>query len=226
MRLAPLLLATLLPAVTFAQEADASAPAEAPTAAPVAYTLSPAKSDLYVVIRNDTSAMASRLGHDHVIYASDFSGTVTWPSAAGQACAVDIQVPVLSLTVDPPGLRAKAGLDDNTIDEDDKQSLKKNMYSKSQLAVPEFNAVTFRATACEGTTGKVKVRGDLTVRGTTVPVALTMDVQADASGFSAKGRVTLTHTAFGFKPFAATAFGPRNADDLLFVVHVKGVPKS
>lgn len=189
------------------------------------YALSPAKSDLYVVIRNDPSASLSRLGHDHVIYASRFDGTVTWPSQPGGQCSVEIKVPVMGLTVDPPGLRSRARLDDNTIDESDKQKLSKNMWGNSQLNAAAFPAVTFRSESCPGGTGRVKVDGTMTIRGVSRPVSVMMDVTADTTAFHASGRLEATHAAFGFKPFSASFLGPRNHETLAFTISVAGAPR-
>ena len=205
-----------------AEPTEAAAAEVAPVPPTTTYRLQPSGSDVYVVIRNDTDATLARLGHDHVIYASDFEGTVTWPNTPDASCSIDIRVPVNQLTVDPGSTRDKAGLDDNTIDDGDKAKLKKNMWSKSQLRATDYPAVVFNSTSCDGTGGKVTVSGTLTVRGVSQPVSLTMDVSADGSAFSAKGSFDTSHTAFGFKPFAATALGPRNQDRLSFVVQVVG----
>lgn len=213
-------IALALALATAAVAQDAPAP-EAP-AGPVSYTLQSSKSDLYVVIRNDTSASLARLGHDHVIYASSFSGKVTWSASDPGACAVDISVPVTKLIVDPPGLRDRAGLDDNTIDDDDKASLKKNMWGKSQLDAGTFSQVSFKAVSCSGTSGAVAVTGDLTIRGVTQRVEVPMKVTLGDGTFSAKGSLETSHSAFEFKPFRASPFGPRNQDRLTLVVQVKG----
>ncbi|MCB9681871.1 MAG: YceI family protein [Alphaproteobacteria bacterium] len=211
---AAIALSLFLAPAAFAQDAPSS----------TTYTLSPKGSDVYVVIRNDESATLSRLGHDHVIYASTFTGTVTWPDADGGACAVDIKVPVSGLRVDPPGLRDKAGLDDRTVDDGDKDKILSNLSGKSQLNADANPFVTFHATSCSGHTGKVVVEGTMSIHGTTQPLKVTMDVQHDADSFTASGSFDTTHTAYGFKPFAATALGPRNQDRLSFAIKVRGTP--
>lgn len=222
--LAPALL--LLPALALAQDAPpaAEAPAAQEAAAPTTYTLKSDDSDLWVIIRNDTDALMSRFGHDHVIAASSFTGSVTWPAAGGDACKIDIAVPVTALVVDPPGSREAAGLDDNTISDGKKKGLKKNMWGKSQLFADSFPKVTFSATSCSGTSGKVKVKGTMSIRGKSVPVTVTMDVKADAGSFTASGRFKTSHTAFGFEPFSAMGGGLRNQDALEFRIAVKGTP--
>jgi polyisoprenoid-binding protein YceI len=169
----------------------------------VTYALTPQGSDVYVVIRNDTSATASSLGHDHVIYARDFTGTVVWPTAPGGTCSVRISVPV-------------------GVDEDDKVKVQRNMWSGGQLSSTQFPAVTFTADHCPGGTGTVPVSGTMTIRGVAKPVTVPMTVTADGTSFSASGKFESAHSTFGFKPFAATAFGPRNQDRLSFHVSVKG----
>ncbi len=230
--LIPWLALTTAASVALAQDAGAppaepapaaqATPAAPAPAARVTYALQPASSDLYVVLRNDVEASLSRLGHDHVIYARTFTGEATWPNAAGGACAVSFSLNVRDLIVDPPGLREKAGLDDNVIDDGDKDKLSKNMWGKTQLDADTHPAIRFEATSCPGGTGKVPVSGTLTIRGVSKPVTITMDVKADGARFSARGATTLKHTDFGFKPFSASFVGPRNADALRLVVDVKG----
>lgn len=189
------------------------------------YALATAGSDVYVVIRNDTDATLARLGHDHVVYAQRFTGSVTWPNADGGACAIDIRLPVASLVIDPPGLRAKAGLDDRTVDDGDKEKIRANMWSASQLDSKSFSEIRFQGNKCSGRTGQVKVDGTLTIRGKAKAVSVTMKVDATPTKFSASGSFDATHTAFDFKPFAASMLGPRNQDRLSFTVSVVGTPK-
>lgn len=202
---------TLTPAIAAAQDS-------------VTYTLSPRASELAVVIRSDPSATLARLGHDHVIVASDFAGVVTWPTAPGGPCSVRIEVPIAKLVVDPPGSREKAGLDGNTINDDDKGKLLRNLESSGQVDAARNPVVRFVATSCPGGSGAVPVAGELTLRGKSVPVTVTMQVAADAGRFTASGKLQLTHTQFGFKPFSATAFGPRNLDAMTLTVRVQGAP--
>lgn len=203
--------------------AAGAARAQEPTS--TTYTLAPSGSDVYVVIRNDEEASLARLGHNHVIYASKFTGTVTWPTVDGGACAIDVRVPVTGLSVDPPGLRAKAGLDTNTIDDSDKAKLQANMWGSSQLDASKYAEVRFQGSKCSGREGAVKVDGTLTVRGKATPLTVTMNVTATATSFAASGRFESSHTALGFKPFAASFLGPRNQDRLSFTINVKGAPK-
>jgi len=184
------------------------------------------RSHVYVVIRNDTTASLARLGHDHVIYAKTFDGRVTWPTAPGGPCNVSFRIPVDQLIVDPPGLRERAGLDDNTIDDGQKSKLKQNMWGKSQLDASDHPHVTFEATTCPGGTGTVPITGKLTIRGVAQSIQVPMTISLSDDGtFKAKGTFSTTHEAHGFNPFRASPFGPRNTDKLAFTIDVVAVPQ-
>ncbi|MEZ4237636.1 MAG: YceI family protein [Myxococcota bacterium] len=206
--------------------AEGETPAEAPAPAPVTYRLEPAKSWLYVVVYNDTSAMASRLGHDHGVRASTFDGKVVWNTADASACLVEINFPVSALVVDPGGMRERAGLDpDGAVSDSSKETIKENMLGKKQLDGATHKEISFKATKCDGTSGKVKVTGDLTIHGVTKTVTMPMDVKVDGSSFVAGGAVTIKASDFGFNPFSNLAGALRNKDEMKLVVDVQGGPR-
>ena len=195
----------------------------APSAGPVTYTLDAKKSWLYVQIYNDTTSLASRLGHDHAIKATEFTGKVVWDTANAGACVVDITLPVAALRPDPPGMRERAGLSaDGAVSEGNLETIRENFLGKNQLDAATYPTISYKSTSCEGTTGKVKVNGNLTMRGVTKPVSVTLDVKPDGSSFAAAGSFGTTHTNFGFKPFAALGGTLKNKDELKFVIDVVG----
>jgi polyisoprenoid-binding protein YceI len=223
--LAPLFVALLgAPALAQTPAADgAAAPSSA--SGPVTYTLDPVKSWLFVVVYNDPTALAARLGHDHAIRAMDFDGTVVWDPANLGACSVEISFPVTALSPDPPGMRVRAGLDpEGGVEAGALETIKENFLGKSQLDAASFPTISFQSTRCQAADGKVKVTGNLTIRGTTVPVTTLMDVKADGSSFAAAGSFTATHSSFGFRPFTNLAGALRNKDEMKFVVDVVGTP--
>lgn len=214
------LIALFLGRPAFAQEPAAPA---APSAGPVTYTLDATKSWLYVVVYNDPSGLASRLGHDHAIKATMFTGKVVWDTANPAACVVDISFPVDTLRPDPPGMRERAGLPaDGAVGEGSLQTIRENFLGKSQLDAANYPTISYKAKTCDGTTGKVKVTGDLTIHGVTKPVTVTLDVKPDPTSFAAAGSFTTTVTNFGFKPFSNLGGALRNKDEIKFVIDVVG----
>ncbi|MEQ1508736.1 MAG: YceI family protein [Myxococcota bacterium] len=190
------------------------------------YRLDPATSWLYVVVFNDPTTMAARLGHDHGIRASTFDGTVVWDAANPAACKVDLSFPVSALTPDPPGMRERAGLSpDGAVGDSSLATIKENLLGKSQLDAATYPTIRYTATACSGATGKVKVDGKLTIHGVTKPVSITLDVKADPTSFSAAGSTTVVQSDFGFKPFSNLAGALKNKDELKLVLDLKGAAK-
>jgi polyisoprenoid-binding protein YceI len=228
------MLRLLLVGMVFAGElvpapgADAveAVPAEevAPVQGATTYTVDSAASALYVVIRNDTSTMMSRLGHDHVVVATQSSGSVTWDPSGASPCKVALSVPTAGLRGDPPGYRDKAGLDDNTISDSKMGEMESNMNGKNQLQSSNFPVITYASSSCSGSSGAVSVTGAMSIRGVSKTFTIPMTIEVGPDQFRGKGSVKLSHGDFGFQPFSALMGGLRNQDSLEFHVDVVGKP--
>ncbi len=205
-----------------AEETEAAAEEPAAPAA-VRYTLDVASSFLAVVVYKDPNTLGAGMAHDHTVVASSFDGAVTWSTTDASLCDVKISFPVSALTVDPGNARSRVGIDPgDSVSDGNKATIVSNFSGKGQLHVASFPTISFQSTSCTGTTGEVKVTGDLTIRGVSKEVAVTMDVSADDSGFSASGTFDSTHTDFGFNPFSAAFGALKNQNKLRFVVDMKG----
>ncbi len=211
--------------------APAAAPAPAPAPGPAAestpvpvpattYTLQHERSLLYVVVRPDPSAAASALGHEHAVAATGWEGVVTWHPDDASLCEVEFSVPVDGLQVDPAETQRLLGIGVDTTDSM-RRKIGDNFRGKNQLNAKAYPTIHFLGTECSGTEGLVLVDGELTLRGQTRPVTVSMDVDLE-HGFEANGGFTTTHTAFGFEPFRALAGALRNHDDLEFGIRVVG----
>ena len=144
---------------------------EVASAAPITYALNDGR--LEVKVLYDRNALIA--GHDHLLVSTGFSGEVTWDPENASACKVSITLPVQSLTVDPPGSRARHGLEGETGD-GDKKTIKKNALSKGQLNANNHPNITYTATSCSGSGGSVTVVGNLNIRGKASPVQTSMTI--------------------------------------------------
>jgi len=72
------------------------------------YKVDPSQSSLVVRLFKD--GVAARLGHDHVVQAKAFSGTVEHDPRDPGASAIRLEVEVGSLIADEPATRRKLGL--------------------------------------------------------------------------------------------------------------------
>jgi len=198
--------------------ADVAPPANA---GPRTYALTTKGGFVGVVVRYDRSALIA--GHDHVLVATRYSGSVTWDPNDLSACKVSVTVPVASLVVDPPGSRKRQGFEGETSAKD-KAGIKKNALGKNQLNGSAHPNITFRSTSCAPDGDRVLVKGNLTLRGVTKAVRTRMKISADEQGFQARGSVGFSHTQFGFKPFTAALGALKNDDKLTLDLSFKGNP--
>ena len=200
-----------------AAPAEEGSPAEAP-AGPRTYTLDPSQSRLYVLVKYDRNATIP--GHDHVVVASTFDGTVTWDPADPSACDIHIEFPVTALTVDPGNARSWVGLEGET-SEGDKRKIRDNALGRHQLEADKFPKISYQSTSCSGSGSSYEVKGDLSIHGLTNPVTTKMTIQAGDT-FAAKGSFTTDHARWGMDPFSALLGALRNDPQLAFTVDVKG----
>lgn len=225
---APLLFATSLwaaeppEASEAAQAQEASAPAEDAEGGPITYTAVPSRSFLGVEVRYDRDAMMK--GHDHVLVASTFDGSITWDPSDPTACKVSLGFPVTALQVDPPGSRDRLGLEGDT-PEGDKDKIKKNALSKRQLHADDFPRIAFESTACTPKGDRVDVTGSLTIRGVGKTITAPMKVTASPTGLSAKGQVEITGSRFGFDPYTALLGALRNDDTYTLRIDISATPQ-
>jgi polyisoprenoid-binding protein YceI len=223
----------LLALLAFAPSARAQDPASDPAAEPAPepvaaapaadYKLNPAASTLYVVVLKDPSTFAAGQAHDHTIGATGWSGTVHWDPSNANACKINITVPISGLKVDPPGYRAKAGIDPEEVSDSDKATITGNFSGKNQLDAANYPNITFQSTGCIQQTGnKYTVTGTMGMHGKTRPTTVSMNITADGTNFKASGRFDANHTDWGITPFSAVFGAVKNLNKLTFVIDVSG----
>ncbi|MCB9685637.1 MAG: YceI family protein [Alphaproteobacteria bacterium] len=185
------------------------------------WDLDPAASTLFVLVKHDPNTALAGMAHDHTIAATGWSGSVTWDPDAPGTCAVHIDVPVSGLVVDPPGYRARAGLEGDVPD-GDKVKIAENMWGNRQLEKDRFPSISFSSTRCEGSGPTYVVVGDMTIHGVTKQVSTQMTIQADDAGFHASGTLPAALTTWDMSPFTAAMGMIKNLNELAFTIDVKG----
>ncbi len=187
------------------------------------YFLSDERSLLYVLVENDSSTLMSRMGHDHVVRATGWRGTLVYEGARPMETKVDIRIPVRGLRADEAHIRPGAGLS-GSVSESDCRKTEENMLKKNQLWADRFAEISFVSTACrvDGNAGELMVSGVMTIRGVakSLEVVMTMDEKDGAP--RARGRFTVTHEDFGFKPYSAPLGALKNRDEITFVIEAVG----
>ncbi|MCO4746209.1 MAG: YceI family protein [Proteobacteria bacterium] len=195
--------------------------APAAQAAPTTYTVKPADGRLYVVVKY-VRGTAIR-GHDHVVGASKYTGTITWDPEDLSACNVAYALKVEDLAVDPGDARTWEHLHGET-PEKDKPKIKANFMGKYQLQADQFPEISFQSQSCTQNGDRVDVTGAMTMHGVSHTVTVPMKIDATPDSFTAQGSTELLLTDYGMDPFTALLGALKNENALKLVIETRATP--
>jgi polyisoprenoid-binding protein YceI len=138
--------------------------------------------------------VAARVGHDLVIEVTRWDATVEDDS--------------VELTADPRSLVVREGRRGvKPLTDRDRDEIGRNIDDKVLRGQP----IAFRSTAVRRDGAAIAVEGELTIGGTTRPLAARLDV--DSAG-RAKGAIPLTQSAWGIKPYRGLMGALKVRDDV------------
>jgi YceI-like domain len=167
-------------------------------AAPGTYALGPADGEL--TVSTGKGGAAARAAHNLSILVQRWEAHVQ--------LADDPADTTISLTADSRSLRVLGGTGGMTaLGDDDKAGITQTIDDE----VLRGTAITFRSTnvAADGAPGRLRVRGDLELGGTTNPVEFELSLAEDGH---LTGTATVTQSAHGMKPYTAL-FGTLKVSD-------------
>jgi polyisoprenoid-binding protein YceI len=160
------------------------------------YRLGP--DDGTLCVRTGRTGAAAKAGHDLVIHVTSWTGTLD-VGDDGAPERIEFEADGTSLRVQEGhgGMQAlgdddKAGIH-QTIDDD----------------VLKRQAITFRSTDVNGSDGRIDVQGELTLLGTTRPLAFALAVAGDGS---LSATAVVRQSDWGMKPYS-TLFGALKVAD-------------
>lgn len=150
-----------------------------------------------ITVKTFKEGLLSKMGHDLVIEARQWSAKIQLDSAEPPAGSVEVEIDPKSLTIVGPG----------DLTDKDKAEIRGNI-EKDVIQWAKFPEIKFRSTAVEnvkssGGKGTATVKGQLTLHGQTQAVDLPVSFEATATGVRVTGEVTLAQTRFGIKPYKA-----------------------
>ncbi|MEE2751841.1 MAG: YceI family protein [Myxococcota bacterium] len=203
---------------------DTSSPAEDYAAF---YDFSDQQSLLYVQVFKDESAWGSGFAHNHVIRASNWTGSLFFDPSDLSSCELEFSLDVDELMVDEDTMRDVVGYND-TISTNDRSQIREHMLADNQLNANQYPEITFESVECQGTTGAfegdLQVIGGLEIAGTAATTTINLDFKIRSSGFYASGGFEMNHSDFGLEPYSAFAGAVRNAEQLVFAFDMLGTP--
>lgn len=144
----------------------------------------------------------SALGHNHVISVDEMAGTVHL-DGDGAPPRFEIEVPVDTLVVDDPRLRARKGEDfESEPSDSDIAGTRENMLSEQVLNAEEHPTLRVSGTLASEQLDPATL--DLTVHilGMTRELAAPARIVVDGDTITAEGMLALTHEDLGMEPFS------------------------
>jgi polyisoprenoid-binding protein YceI len=175
---------------------------------PGSYRLGP--DDATLSVHTGRSGAAAKAGHDLVMHATVWAGTLVLAEDPAKT-TVELSVAATSLRVQ----KGTGGM--QALGDDDKD----NIHQTIDDEVLERQDIVFRSRAVSGDAGgPLKVEGDLTLAGTTNPVAFDLTLGDDGT-LAATAR--LAQTDWGMKPYSALFGALKVADEVDVVLegHLK-----
>jgi len=156
----------------------------------------------------------ARVGHNHVLVSRAVHGrlAVTDPVTDSRLSLV---LPVSSLEIDPPALRAEEGPDFSAeVSDEARAGTRKNLLGELVLDANAYPEVHVGLSGWRGPSWAADATLELSVRGHVAEKTVAVSVTEDASKLEATSAFTVSHQELGLVPFSALGGGLRVADDM------------
>ncbi len=147
-----------------------------------------------LTVNTYVGGMGAKMGHDLVLGATKWHGTVNLDAANPAATSVEVSVDPRSLEI----LQATGGM--KALSDKDRSDIASN--SDKTLNTSKHQEITFKSTGVSGAAPNLKLTGNLTISGQTSPVTLDVSVQDAGGDVKLSGRTALNHSDFGVKPYS------------------------
>ncbi len=184
------------------------------------YTIDSAASDIHWLVYK--AGAFARLGHNHVISVPEVTGTVTVNSANLSASRFELEIPVTSLVIDDPGLRAGLGDDFSSVPTaEDIAGTRKNMLGDRVLDAAMYPVLRLSGTGPVGEAGKQMLHVRIELVGHSVELDLPTTVVVDDRGLEAQGEFDLNHSDLGLKPFSVMMGALQVAEKMSFSYRIR-----
>ena len=157
------------------------------------YTLGP--DDGTLSVRTGRTGTVAKAGHDLLIEVRAWTATL------------DLEAPRVTLDADATSLHVVEGTGGlKALDDDDRANIRQTVDDE----ILKRNDIQFRSTDVQRTDTGLAVRGDLTLVGTTRPIAFDLALTGDR----VTGTAVVTQTEWGIKPYSALFGALKVADEV------------
>jgi hypothetical protein len=157
------------------------------------FRVDPARSIVVIEVRR--GGLLARLGHDHVVASHDLAGLV-----APDEGRADLWLPLDTLIVDEPALRAKAGFDTEPSAEDI-AGTRSNMMGR--VLETDQHPYSLIAVSDLGPGGSsIRLRIDIALHGTTRSLETDAEFERTEDELSVSGLIPIDQSEFGIVPLS------------------------
>ena len=157
---------------------------------------------LYIQVWKDESSLASGMAHNHVIRATNWTGSARYNKEDIDVCALEFSLDVDDLSVDEDAMREYVGYDD-TISTNDRETIKGHMLSEGQLNGEAHSSITFESSKCEiRNDEQVTVTGTMFIAGSSKTMAVDMNLSQRNNKLYLSGAIDFTHADFNITPYS------------------------
>ena len=153
--------------------------------------------------------MGAKLAHDLILSPSQWSGTMNVDADNPAASSASLSIDARSIQI----LEAVGGM--KSLSDKDRRDIAKNIDEKV-LDTGKFPTLTFESTSVSGSEPNFNVAGNMTIKGTTRPVNVALNV----NGSQVAARTSISQKDFGIKPFSAMMGAIKLRDDVEFELTV------
>jgi polyisoprenoid-binding protein YceI len=186
------------------------------------FRIDPERTRLAVHVFRD--GVGGRLAHDHVVEAAEVTGQVDYDPARPDASAVAIEAATATLKVDEPAARRRLDVEGD-LSESQRADVAKAMRAPDQLDTARYPTIRFASTRVVGDgDGKLRVTGQLTLRGVAREVTFPATVALESGVLRARAELRILQSSFGYRPYSALLGAIRNKDEVTLHVDLVAVP--
>lgn len=177
-----------------------------------------------LAVRTFRDGVGSGLAHDHVVEAAEVTGQVEYDAARPEASSIVVEARTATLRVDEPAARRRLGVEGDLSD-GHRADVAKAMRAPDQLDVARYPTIRFASTrvALEAG-GRLRVTGQLTLRGVTRDVSFAATVAFESGAFRGRATLTFLQSSFGYRPYSALLGAIRNKDEVTLHVDLVATP--
>jgi polyisoprenoid-binding protein YceI len=153
--------------------------------------------------------MGAKLAHDLILTASRWHGTMNVDADNPAASSAEVTIDARSLEI----VEAVGGM--KSLSDKDRRDIAKNIDDKV-LETGKFGELKFASTSVSGSAPNFNAAGNMTIKGTTRPVNVALNV----NGTQVVGSTSISQKDFGIKPFSAMMGAIKLRDDVDFELTV------